>query len=100
MISKGFTSFKTPAVPIIQSLAQFNNSSLAIIINGMEFSSSSNELSLSDSKNGKLGFIVPTNADQLLHHVDNFCFNTAFLAKKTLYLNLQWVSAHDILSSG
>ena len=63
LISKGFTPFKTPAVSITYSLTQFNNSSAIIVINSIEFSSSSNELSLSDGKNRKLEFIVLTDAD-------------------------------------
>ena len=63
LIPEGFTPFKTLAALITQSLAQFNNSSSIIIINGLEFSFLSNELSSSNRKNGRLYFIIPADAD-------------------------------------
>ena len=50
------------------------------MINGLEFNSTNNELNPSDRKDRKIGCIIPTKANDLLYHVDNFHFTIAFFA--------------------
>ena len=71
-----------------------------ITINGHEITSSTNDLTKADSKDGKYGFVIPTDADQFLYHIKNFYFTIATFTKETSYLHLQWDVASDILNEG
>jgi len=44
-----------------------------------------NKLNLSDRKDGKMGYIIPSEADDLLHYVNNFCFTVTFFVKESSY---------------
>ena len=70
------------------------------MINGLEFNSANNELNPSDRKEGKIGYIIPSDIDDLLHHVDNFYFMIAFFVKESFYFYMQWKAAADILNDG
>ena len=92
--------FKTPAAPQKRSLALVNTSILIININGYEISSSTNNLTKKDGKEGKLGFLIPQDIDLLMHHLNNFEFLILFFLKESSYLNTQWQIAIDILEDG
>ena len=51
----------------------------SIIINGQEISSSNDNLTVSDGKEGKMGFINSRDINPLLYHIDNFKFIVALV---------------------
>ena len=81
-----------------QSLSQYNSRQQSITINGHEITLSTNNLTETDDKDSKYSFIIPTDTDQFLHYVNNFCFTTASFVKETSYLYLQWDVASEILN--
>jgi len=106
LIPERLIPFETPYAPLHQSLSQFNKKKSIIIIDGHTIISTDFDLSSSDGKDSKLGFIIPSTIDQAIHHIKNFVFLVAFLLKPTSYLHIKWKEAtkiikqhHTILSS-
>ena len=70
-------------------MAQFNNQSLTIMIKGLEFNSANDKLNPSNRKDGKIGYIIPLEADDLLNYINNFQFIVTFFAKESSYFHMQ-----------
>ena len=68
------------------------------MINSLEFNPSNNKSNPSDSKEEKMGYIILSDTNDLLHNVDNFCFTITFFMKKLSYFHMQWKIAVDILN--
>ena len=58
------------------------------MINSHKIYSLTNDLIDIDRKDGKYRFVLPTNIDCLLYHMNKFCFATTSFTKETSYLNL------------
>ena len=59
------------------------------MINGLEFNSTNNKLNPSDGKDRKMGYIIPTEVDDLSHYVNIFRFTIAFFIKELFYFHKQ-----------
>ena len=58
------------------------------MINRLEFNLINNELNPSNGKDRKMGYIISSEADDLLYYIDNFYFIVAFFAKESSYFHI------------
>ena len=93
LIPEGLNPLETPSTPTNQSLSQFNSKSTSFVVNGQEFSSSSDELTHLDGKADKLCFMITKTTEASIHHAGKFCFLLEFIFESNSYLHLKWVEA-------
>jgi len=98
IVLEGLTPFKMSLASALQSLSTFKRKIPTVMINDYEFQSSSDDLTVKDRKDGKVGYIILHDIDPLIRIVENFTFTVAYILWDNSFAKLQYQSASDILA--
>jgi len=100
IIPEGLIPIETPLAPLEQSLSQFNIQNSSLIINSHKISITNNNLSASDEKDSKAGFIIPYDVNPLVYYLNNFEFIVSLILRSDSQATERVRAAAEIIETG